>query len=108
RSVIDPLLQSAYAAVTDLRDVTRHGFVQATAAMPDRPSYLRAVDTATDAMTALWIGLQDQEGGLLKVRLADDARGRTFGGAAVLLALASAAVLTVWLSRRISRGVGTV
>src|SRR5262249_42609831 len=108
RAALDPLLQSAYTAVTDLRELTTHGFVQAATVTLDRSTYLHAVELATDAVTVLGTALRNQESRLLRLRLADDARDRMVGVASVLAALLSAALLTVWLSRRITGGVGKV
>jgi diguanylate cyclase (GGDEF)-like protein/PAS domain S-box-containing protein len=108
QAALDPLLQSAYLAVTDLRELTRHGFMQVSTLTLDRPAYQRAVDRATGAVTALWAGLQQQESRLLELRRADDTRNRTLGVATVLAALVSAALLTLWLSRRITGGVGVI
>jgi diguanylate cyclase (GGDEF)-like protein/PAS domain S-box-containing protein len=106
QAALAPLLQSAYTAVTDLRELTRHGMMQSSAMALDRPAYLGALDRATDALAALGTGLQQQERRLLELRLADDTQNRTLGIATVLAALASAAFLTVWLSRRITGGIG--
>ncbi len=105
---LGPLLLSAYTAVTDLREVTTQGFVNASDVVLGRSAYLRTVDSATEAVTALRAGLEHQESRLLRLRLADDTRNRMLGLATVLAALAGAALLTVWLSRRITGGVGRV
>jgi diguanylate cyclase (GGDEF)-like protein/PAS domain S-box-containing protein len=108
QGAVGPLLQSACAAMADLRDLTMQAFVQTPTLVMDRSGYLRAVDAATDAMTALSAALQAQENRLLRLRLGDDTRNRTLAVALVLAALASAATVTVWLSRRIAGGVGSV
>src|SRR5262249_46803714 len=51
RTTLDPLLQSAYTSVTDLSELTTHGFVQAATVTLDRSTYLHAVELATDAVT---------------------------------------------------------
>jgi len=108
QAAVDPLLQSAYTAVTDLRELTMQGLAPAPTLLLDRAGYLHAVDAATDALTALSTGLQAQESQLLRLRLAADTQDRTLGVAVVLVALTSAALVTVWLSRRIAGGVGSV
>ena len=108
RTALEPLLESAYTAVTDLREHTMRDFVRASTVTLDRASYLHAVEVATDAMTTLSAGLQRQESRLLKLRLGGDAQDRLYGIATMLVALATAGLLTIWLSRRITRGVGVV
>jgi diguanylate cyclase (GGDEF)-like protein/PAS domain S-box-containing protein len=108
QAALDPLLRSAYTAVTDLREITRHGLMQKSSASLDRPAYQAAVARVIDTMTALGAGLQQQESRLLRLRLADDLRDRTLGVATVLAALVSAAILTIWLSRRITGRVGVI
>jgi len=105
---LDSLLQSAYSAVTELRELTRRGLMQATTMTLSRAAYLDAVDRATDAVAMLMTELHQQESRLLELRLADDRQDRAFGVATVLAALAIAAAFTIWLSRRITGGVGTV
>jgi diguanylate cyclase (GGDEF)-like protein/PAS domain S-box-containing protein len=108
QAAVDPLLQSAYASVTGLRTLVVDGVGRAPTLALDHSAYVGAVDAATDAMTALWTGLQHQERQLLRLRLADDQRQRGLGIAVVLAALTCAALVTVWLSRRIAGGVGSV
>jgi diguanylate cyclase (GGDEF)-like protein/PAS domain S-box-containing protein len=108
RAALEPLLQTAYTSVTDLRELTMRDFVRATTVALDRAAYARAVAKAVDAVTALRAGLDEQETRLLRLRLAHDGRDRLLGVGTVLVALATAASLTIWLSRRITRGVGVV
>src|SRR5262249_32603369 len=108
RAALDPLLRAAYTSVTDLRELTLREFVRAMPIALDRAAYLHAVEVATDAVTALWSGRQEQESRLLRLRLAHNGQDRLLGIATVLVALATAALLTIWLSRRITRGVGMV
>src|SRR5439155_1882305 len=108
QAALDPLLHTAYTSVTDLRELAMRDFVRASPVALDRAAYLHAVELATDAMTALSTGPQEQESRLLRSRLAHDGRDRLLGIATVLVALATAALLTIWLSRRITRGVGVV
>src|SRR5439155_13182922 len=60
QAALDPLLHTAYTSVTDLRELAMRDFVRASPVALDRAAYLHAVELATDAMTALSTGLQEQ------------------------------------------------
>jgi diguanylate cyclase (GGDEF)-like protein/PAS domain S-box-containing protein len=74
----------------------------------DRVGYQQAVDESRTALVELSQTLLQQERRLLDARQARDGRKRAVGAFAILAAVVVTVLLTGWLSRRITRGVGTV
>ncbi|HEX7168434.1 MAG TPA: methyl-accepting chemotaxis protein, partial [Acidimicrobiales bacterium] len=97
---LSPLLASARDATAAVADASVPG--------ADRAAHAAAVREAINAHAALWTALIDQEDTMLESRKGVDLGRRRFALTVVGLVLVAAALLTLWVARRISRNVGAV
>jgi diguanylate cyclase (GGDEF)-like protein/PAS domain S-box-containing protein len=108
RTGLSPQLRAAYMSVTDLATMTTRDFVESGTVRLDREAYKRAVDNASTAVTALWTAIYDQQEQLLRARQKTDVTDRTMAFLMVFVAFIVTMLLTVWLARRMSTGIGAV
>ncbi|MET0233116.1 MAG: EAL domain-containing protein, partial [Kibdelosporangium sp.] len=108
RDALAPRLRTAYMSVTDLATMTTRDFVESNSVQLNREDYKSAVETASDAMTALWSAVFEQENHLLQLRQSNDVADRAFALSMVLIAFVFTVLLTIWLARRMSSDVGAV
>ncbi|MEJ3744942.1 EAL domain-containing protein [Actinomycetes bacterium KLBMP 9797] len=101
-------LQSVYAAIANLNQVTTRDFVQSSPVRLDRSAYAATVDETAHALGALWNAMVDHERRLLQDRRSGYLRHVAVSLGSILLAIMLTLVLVGRMSRRIATDIGTV
>jgi len=101
-------LQSAYAAIANLNQITTRDLVQSSPVRVDRSAYAAVVKDATGALTQLWNALLDEARKLLDSRHAGYTQREALSWGGVLVALALTMLFTGLMARRIAADIGVV
>ncbi len=105
---LTPPVQSAYAAIAALNQVTTRDLVQASPVTLDRAAYATTVDEAAKALATLWNTLWDHQRQLLQDRHSGYVQRQALSLSSIFLALALTMLFTGLMARRIAADIGTV
>ncbi|WP_345539220.1 EAL domain-containing protein [Phytohabitans rumicis] len=101
-------LQSAYAAIANLNQLTTRDFVQSSPVRLDRSAYAATVNETARALGGLWSAMVEHERQLLQDRRSGHLQQMAVSLGSILLAIILMLLLVGRLSRRIAADIGTV